>query len=158
MCERSPCGFEGKPSSPMWPGERPTYLSVGPTIRKVQTNSANKNSRRSLFDRPHTESPKMPVTNEHGHLPPCIFPSEDSSIPDVAHDLRVSAHRGIGTDVGVAKGPEHQAIGLKREHGCRKTRSCHELPYQRPGAEPQRTFLSPTLQRLVRPPSKVSQS
>jgi hypothetical protein len=82
----------------------------------MKTYATDERAARPLFDRPHTEAAKLPVANQHGHLPPRDVPAEDPSVSNVAHDLRVRTHCGVGVYVSVAEGPEQQALGFKRQH------------------------------------------
>ena len=118
MGQRSARRFKSKPFAPLRAGERPGNLFVGPTVRKVEAHAPDEGGTCSLLDRPHPEAAQVPVADEHRHLPPGVVTAEDSSLPNVAHDLRVGAHGGVGLDVGLSKRAEQEALGVKREHGA----------------------------------------
>ena len=111
----------GVAAAPKLAAERPADFPARPAFRLPAADPAGQKAGRTFFHGPQAEAPQLPVAQDKCHVPPRFVAGERIARAQVAHDLRITAHRGIGIEVRFAKHPQQQASGAKRD--MRRTRA-----------------------------------
>src|SRR5262245_32265791 len=118
MCQCCLSSLEREALPPILSGKSPVYFAIRPAIWKMQADPPQEVSGDALLDSPAAEAPKGPVPHQHRYLTPCVVPTEDRSVPEVAHNLRIAAHGRIWFNVGVAKRLQQETRSVYRIHGA----------------------------------------
>ncbi len=112
--DRGTCRFTRIALPPELASDGPPKLSIGPSFRIVEADTADELTGLALFHRPGPETAKFPVSEVHGHLAPRVGAGDGTARGvEELHDHGIGAKLRVSIDIGLPKGPKNQAFGLE---------------------------------------------